>query len=600
MLSARGGARARVPAARADARRRARRASASLELLDEAVGARIVSEVPRSGRPATRSRTRSSARRSTRSSRRRRASASIAASARCSRTSTRPTRSPHLAEIAHHFFQGAPAATPSAVVRRVHARGGARARAPRVRGSGRPLRARARRRSSSRAAATRRARRDSCSALGDAQSRAGERERARATFRSGGRRGARARPARPARARRARVRRPRASSGCRRGRRAARAPRGSARALLGAGDVALRARLLSRLVGTAPYSDSMATRDALSAEAVALARAARRPRRRSSTALERARLGAPRPRPRRRAPGDRDRAARLARRGRDRYDAFLAHEVRFDALLAQGRHAGRGPRGRRDRGPRGGAAAARAALSVAVFRASRALSDGRFDEADATDRGRAGARRARPAPGCPSARGGTEDIRSCSIAAGRRLCARASRPSSNLSGRGQRGAHRHGARLPRARLDGRRATRVRSARRGRLPGAAARRALADRMAQLAYVCAALGDERRAAVLYDLLVPFADRNAVHNLLRVSDGSVSHFLGLLAATMAALGRRGTAVRGRAREEHAHEQPSLRGPHPDSTTRAPSWRAVAARTELGRARSSSRLPPPPRTWA
>jgi tetratricopeptide (TPR) repeat protein len=54
------------------------------------------------------------------------------------------------------------------------------------------------------------------------------------------------------------------------------------------------------------------------------------------------------------------------------------------------------------------------------------------------------------------------------------------------------------------------------------------------MAQLAAICFDVGDEKRAAQLYELLRPFAGRNAVHDLLRVSAGCVDHYLGLLAVT------------------------------------------------------------------
>jgi class 3 adenylate cyclase len=45
----------------------------------------------------------------------------------------------------------------------------------------------------------------------------------------------------------------------------------------------------------------------------------------------------------------------------------------------------------------------------------------------------------------------------------------------------------------------------------------------------------LGDSRRAAILYDLLLPYAERNAVAQGFTDYEGSVSQYLGLLAATM-----------------------------------------------------------------
>jgi tetratricopeptide (TPR) repeat protein len=53
------------------------------------------------------------------------------------------------------------------------------------------------------------------------------------------------------------------------------------------------------------------------------------------------------------------------------------------------------------------------------------------------------------------------------------------------------------------------------------------------MARLASVCAALGDARRAIVLYRLLVPYEGRNIV-SLGGPCSGPASHHLGLLAAT------------------------------------------------------------------
>ena len=53
---------------------------------------------------------------------------------------------------------------------------------------------------------------------------------------------------------------------------------------------------------------------------------------------------------------------------------------------------------------------------------------------------------------------------------------------------------------------------------------------------LAEVCALLADAPRAAQLYDLLAPFATKNAAHHLVRTYSGAISHFLGLLARTMA----------------------------------------------------------------
>ena len=56
-------------------------------------------------------------------------------------------------------------------------------------------------------------------------------------------------------------------------------------------------------------------------------------------------------------------------------------------------------------------------------------------------------------------------------------------------------------------------------------------------------CSALGDQPRAARLYELLLPYADHNVLVARLPLGTlGSASHYLGLLAAT---IGRRDDAV-------------------------------------------------------
>jgi DNA-binding winged helix-turn-helix (wHTH) protein len=55
------------------------------------------------------------------------------------------------------------------------------------------------------------------------------------------------------------------------------------------------------------------------------------------------------------------------------------------------------------------------------------------------------------------------------------------------------------------------------------------------MTRLTDIVAALGDARGAALLYGLLEPFADRNLADQLLRTYSGSGAHFLGVLAAVM-----------------------------------------------------------------
>jgi predicted ATPase/DNA-binding winged helix-turn-helix (wHTH) protein len=55
------------------------------------------------------------------------------------------------------------------------------------------------------------------------------------------------------------------------------------------------------------------------------------------------------------------------------------------------------------------------------------------------------------------------------------------------------------------------------------------------VAQLADVCAFLGDSRRARSLYDLLLPYAGRNVVMGSVPMSLGPVSRYLGLLSSTL-----------------------------------------------------------------
>jgi hypothetical protein len=56
---------------------------------------------------------------------------------------------------------------------------------------------------------------------------------------------------------------------------------------------------------------------------------------------------------------------------------------------------------------------------------------------------------------------------------------------------------------------------------------------AGAMAQLARVCAALSDARRAGLLYELLLPDAERNLVIGFICACEGSAGCFLGMLAA-------------------------------------------------------------------
>jgi predicted ATPase len=55
------------------------------------------------------------------------------------------------------------------------------------------------------------------------------------------------------------------------------------------------------------------------------------------------------------------------------------------------------------------------------------------------------------------------------------------------------------------------------------------------MGNLAYVCSYLSDVRRAALLYDLLLPYAPRQLVTGSAAIGVGSILRFLGILATTM-----------------------------------------------------------------
>ena len=55
------------------------------------------------------------------------------------------------------------------------------------------------------------------------------------------------------------------------------------------------------------------------------------------------------------------------------------------------------------------------------------------------------------------------------------------------------------------------------------------------MANLAYVCSYLSDVRRAAILYDLLLPYAPLQCVIGSAAIGTGSALRFLGILASTM-----------------------------------------------------------------
>lgn len=368
-------------------------------------------------------------------------------------------------------------------------------------------------------------------ALGDAQSRASERDRARSTF----------------------LRAAEGARGIARADLLARAALGfggrlefglprddvlvglldEARAALGDAHPDLRVRIESRLVGAAPYSDSLATRDALSRTAVELARRLDDPATLVVALHARAwaLLG----------PDHVDERLAIATElvdlaavRRDGNTAFLAHEMRFEASLALGDVAAA------DAEVEAMAAVAEALgqpaerLLVASARAARALSDGRYEQAAEA------------------------------IAAAEAIGVRAEHPAGRALAVGLRLFLAHEQGKVDAMEDALRffaeiypwADRVRRV--GRALAASERGRVADArrdfetlvaegfdaiprdehwlftLAQLATVCADLDDVESAAPLIALLAPFAARNVVHDLLRVHAGSVAHYLARLAVT------------------------------------------------------------------
>jgi hypothetical protein len=55
------------------------------------------------------------------------------------------------------------------------------------------------------------------------------------------------------------------------------------------------------------------------------------------------------------------------------------------------------------------------------------------------------------------------------------------------------------------------------------------------LSSFAELSASLGEGGHAQAVYDLLLPYARRNAVHDLLRTDRGAVAHYLGILAAVL-----------------------------------------------------------------
>jgi tetratricopeptide (TPR) repeat protein len=283
----------------------------------------------------------------------------------------------------------------------------------------------------------------------------------------------------------------------------------------------------------------METRDRLSAEAVALARATADPATLAEalTARHWALLG-PDHVAERRAIGAE--LLHIAEGLGDRALAFLAHNCEFDALLELGEIAAA------DRELdvlEALAAELRQPIEqwfVAWFRAGRALADGRFDEAERwIERGRAIGRRAQHPVAeqtfngqllwLRGERGEVTPERLGEFVESFEFIARTLPSARNILRAGRASVQAEVGREVEARAE---------------LDAMAAHGFADlerdehwmiTLTNLAHLVVRLGDRERARMLYDLLLPYADRNAVHSLIRTSSGSVSYSLGRLAAVL-----------------------------------------------------------------
>ncbi len=310
----------------------------------------------------------------------------------------------------------------------------------------------------------------------------------------------------------------------------------AALAALPAGELALRARVLSRMTGAAPYADSMDRRAALSEEAVALAR-------RSGdlvtlaealSARHWAFLG-PDHLDERRALGDELLA--LADAAGEKAWAFAARDFRFTALLGLGDIAA---------ADRELDALCRLATElrqpieqwfVSWCLASRAIADGRFDEGERRIReGFAIGERAQH-PGALSSfrgqllwlrgeQGREEDMQE--VEAGLQYLLPLSGATAILQ------CAIVNLHVDQGRIDdGRREFDALAAHDFR--DLERNEHWMVTMAIAAEASADLGDARRGALVYELLRPFPERNVVHDLIRAYRGSASLYLALAATAM-----------------------------------------------------------------
>ena len=372
-------------------------------------------------------------------------------------------------------------------------------------------------------------------ALGDAQSSAGERDRARITFeRAAALARGLGRPAEFARA--ALGFGGLGEMGMPRDDALLRLPAEALR-MLGDGEPSLRVRILARLTGTAPYSDSLETRHALSQQAVALAQQTgdRHTLLVALAARAWALLGPDHVEERLEVATE---LLRIAEAAGDKAMVLFGHEFRMGVFLVLGDI----PAADREID-----AAARVAEEIRQpvyswfttwWRASRALCDGRFAEAEGLREAALAMGRRIQHPGATAiAQGqaiwlaGERGEPPEAFDAGFQFLLDYYPPAATVLRAGE------AAYLAEA-GDSEAQSRFETLAAGEFADIPRDEHWLVTLTVLAQACAALRDVRRAAMLYELLCPFAQRNVVHDLLRTYNGSVSLHLALLAQAMGKL--------------------------------------------------------------
>jgi DNA-binding winged helix-turn-helix (wHTH) protein/tetratricopeptide (TPR) repeat protein len=308
--------------------------------------------------------------------------------------------------------------------------------------------------------------------------------------------------------------------------------------MLGETASALRVRILARLVGTAPYSDSLETRRALSQQALEQAQQIgdRDTLLVALAARAWALLGPDHLEERLAVATE---LLRIADDGGDKTMVLFGHEFRMGVFLVLGDMAA---------ADREIAATARLAEEIRQpvytwfttwWRGSRALCDGRFDEAERLRQEALAIGQRIQHPGAmaiaqgqaiwlANERGGAEEV----FEAGFQFLLDYYPPAGIALRAGEAAFRAEAGDIDEAR---------------RCFEAIAAHDFADiprdehwlvTLTTLALACAPLRDTRRAQILYEQLRPFAQRNVVHDLLRAYTGSVSLHLALLAEVMGRL--------------------------------------------------------------